>query len=196
MMQFRTLSKRVLFLVATLSIFIIFYFLPTGSIKNIVETDSPKIEQKSFRSPVSIKIPKINVSASITDVGIDGLGAMEVPKGPDDVAWLDLSARPGEIGSSVMAGHSGYKDNIPAVFDDLYLLEIGDKIYIEDEKGVTTTFVVRKLKRYTSSASVPEVFGSSDRLAHLNLITCTGDWNAQKKSRSERLIVFTDRESL
>ena len=57
---------------------------------------------------------------------------MDVPKQPDDVAWFDLGFRPGQKGSAVIDGHSGWKDNRPAVFDNLSKLKNGDKIYVED----------------------------------------------------------------
>jgi hypothetical protein len=37
------------------------------------------------------------------------------------------------------------------------------------------------------------VFASNDGGAHLNLITCAGEWNKGKKSYSERLVVFADK---
>ena len=140
-----------------------------------------------------IKIPKINVDASIESVGLIS-GRMDVPEYPMDTAWLSLSSFPGEIGNAVIDGHSGYKDNIPAVFDDLHLLRIGDKLYIEDEKGKTIVFVVRETKIYDPDADALKVFSSSDGLSHLNLITCVGTWDTTTKSRSNRLVVFSDRE--
>lgn len=150
--------------------------------------------QESAGLPFRLKIPSINVDAFIEQVGIAPDGAMDVPKKPDEAAWFNLGPRPGEIGSSVIDGHSGYKDNKPAVFDRLYKLKKGDKIYIEDDGGLTTTFVVRKIESYSPSANALSVFGSSDGLAHLNLITCSGSWNELAQSHNERLVVFTDKE--
>ncbi len=120
---------------------------------------------------------------------------MAVPKGPNDVAWFDLGPRPGDIGSAVVAGHYGWKNNIPAVFDNLYKLHIRDKIYVVDDKGATTTFVVGELGTYTENGNSTNVFDSKDGKSHLNLITCEGIWNAAKKSYSNRLVVYADREN-
>ncbi|MFZ3015913.1 MAG: class F sortase, partial [Minisyncoccia bacterium] len=113
---------------------------------------------------------------------------------PTDAAWFNEWPRPGEIGNSIITGHSGWKNNIPAVFDNLYKLNKGDKLYITDDKGVVVSFVVREIKKYDPKVIAPEVFISDDDKAHLNLITCTGTWNVIEKSRSNRLVVFTDRE--
>lgn len=144
--------------------------------------------------PIRIKIPKINVDASIEYVGLTTDGSIDAPKYPENTAWFTLGPRPGEIGSSVIDGHSGWKDEIPAVFDDLYKLHIEDKIYIEDKKGTIITFVVRELKIYKETENVSDIFNSKDGKAHLNLITCNGTWNKIKKSYSNRLVVFSDME--
>ena len=100
---------------------------------------------------------------------------------------------PGELGSSIIDGHSGWKNGIPAVFDNLYKLKKGDNIYVEDKNGKVSTFVVRETKMYDSKANPAEVFVSNDGKAHLNLITCAGVWDNTLKSHSSRLVVFTDK---
>ncbi|OGG59170.1 hypothetical protein A3C89_02070 [Candidatus Kaiserbacteria bacterium RIFCSPHIGHO2_02_FULL_50_50] len=119
---------------------------------------------------------------------------MDVPEGPDEVAWFRFGPRPGEVGSAVIAGHFGWKNDIPAVFDYLHRLREGDKVVVIDEEGTTATFVVRAVHVYGKDESAFDVFYSSDGKAHLNLVTCTGDWNVAKKTRPERLVVFTDLE--
>lgn len=161
-------------------------------IENVVV--SPNQEQASVEPQIRLKIPGIDVDAVVIPVGLTSDGAMDVPKGPAEVAWFNLGPRPGENGSAVIAGHYGWKNNLPAVFDNLHKLQVGDKLSVEDEKGITTTFVVRKIRIYGKDEVVPDVFDSTDGKAHLNLITCTGAWNKAEKSFSDRLIVFTDKE--
>lgn len=144
--------------------------------------------------PVRFKIPSINIDATVEYVGVASDGSMDVPKGPSDVAWYKFGSRPGEIGTAVIAGHYGWKDNTRAVFDDLHKLKKGDKIYVEDEKGTIITFVVRESKIYDENANTEDVFGSKDGKSHLNLITCEGAWNETEKGRPNRLVMFTDRE--
>ena len=158
------------------------------------EQMSLPVGQAGSELPVRLKIPRINVNATVEYVGLTSDGAMDVPKGPSNAAWFDLGPRPGENGSAVIDGHSGWKNGIPAVFDNLYKLQRGDKIYVQNEKGATITFVVREIRSYNPNADAGDVFNSSDGKAHLNLITCGGVWNAIKKTHSERLVVFTDKE--
>src|ERR1035437_3188256 len=173
---------------------VIVIFLPNdtavGGAKSMASAD----QAISKVLPVRLKIPAINVDAAIESVGLTPEGAMGAPEGPDDVAWFNLGTRPGENGSAVIDGHSGWKDGIPAVFDTLHALHKGDKIYVEDEKGSTTTFVVRELRTLGAKEDATSVFSSSDGKEHLNLITGEGTWDPVSRTSSERLIVFADKE--
>ncbi|MFA6524333.1 MAG: class F sortase [Candidatus Paceibacterota bacterium] len=203
-MKLKILPKQI-YLIIVLTSFVfflmfLFYFL----FKSPIQNDSsllvgnvisvPQQEQINFGLPVRIKIPQINIDASIETVGLTSSGAVDVPKGPTNTAWFNLWPRPGEIGNSIITGHSGWKNGIPAVFDNLYKLRKGDRLYITDDKGIIISFVVRKIQKYNPNDSVPDVFIPSDEKAHLNLITCTGIWNKINKSHSNRLVIFTDKE--
>ena len=155
---------------------------------------SPLSEEINFPLPARLIIPKINVHANLESVGLSTEGRIDAPEDPENAAWFNLGSRPGEAGSAVITGHSGWKDNKAAVFDNLHKLEKGDEIYVEDEEGVATTFVVREIKSYGRNEYVPEVFASSDGKAHLNLITCTGTWDSVRGTRSNRLVVFADKK--
>jgi len=154
------------------------------------------VEQIKSGLPIRINIPQINVEALVEHVGLTSLGAMDVPKDARNVAWFDLGVRPGEIGSSVIDGHYGWKNNIPVVFDNLHKLKNGNKIYIEDDKGAKITFIVQEVKVFGKNEDASRVFSSSDGKAHLNLITCGGVWDASKKAYSNRFVVFSNLEEL
>lgn len=118
---------------------------------------------------------------------------MGVPKDLAETAWFSLGPRPGEIGSAVIAGHFGWKNNQPAVFNYLSRLSPGDKLDVIDENGAIITFVVRELRSYAPNADASDVFVSNDGKSHLNLVTCEGVWNKAKQTYPSRLIVFTDK---
>ncbi|MDP3778930.1 MAG: class F sortase [bacterium] len=210
-MQSKILSRRALLIAiitgSALSLVIFFYFiqqssnLPAGQqaqsgsalfIENAVAMPSSK--QASFGLPVRLKIPTINVDAPVEYVGLTFDGAMDVPKERANVAWFNLGPRPGETGSAVFDGHYGWKNRKASVFDNLYKLRKGDKLLIENDKGMIISFVVRESRRYNPNTDASDVFGSSDGKSHLNLITCEGVWNKVSKTYSKRLVVFTDKE--
>lgn len=164
-----------------------------SSITPIVDQTIIPVEPVRMGLPIRIKISTIKVDAPIEYVGLTPEGAMAVPKKPANTAWYSLGPRPGEVGSAVIDGHFGWVNGIPAVFDKLHKLRVGDSLTVDDDAGVTMTFVVRALRTFNLRENPVGVFNSNDGLAHLNLITCEGVWNKSKQSYSDRLVVFTDR---
>jgi LPXTG-site transpeptidase (sortase) family protein len=143
--------------------------------------------------PVRLQIPSIAIDTLINPVGLTSSGAMDIGENPDQVAWYQFGAIPGQIGSAVIAGHYGWgPDGHASVFNNLNMLKIGDTISVYDAAGVQTSFVVRDTRLYDPTADAAAVFTSDDGKAHLNLITCQGTWVSAKDSYSNRLVVFTD----
>ncbi len=144
--------------------------------------------------PLRLLIPKIKLDAAIEYVGLTPIGAMDTPKTAINVGWFQLGPRPGVMGSAVIAGHYGLSRNKPAAFDNLHTLAIGDKILVQDNKGILISFVVRKIQRFDPKADATTVFSSTDGKAHLNLITCEGIWDTVAKGYPKRLVIFADKE--
>lgn len=211
------LGKRALISLGLFLFFVIFitYFSSNGLTKKVsisVPENStstyPYLQEEKYLSvdvnskipdvPIislpHLKIPAIGVDSFIGRVGLTSLGAMDAPKGPTGVVLFDLGPNPGEVGSAVIAGHYGWKDGTPAVFDNLNKLKKGDKIYVDNENGGTSTFVVKEIVLYGENDDASKVFSSKDGKSHLNLITCGGVYNKLKKSYSNRLVVFSDKE--
>ena len=155
----------------------------------------PIQEQSIVGAPVRLMIPVVGVDSAVESLGLTPQGAMDIPQDPDNVGWFSLGTRPGENGSAVMAGHYGtWKNGKGSAFDRLHELNRGDKLYVKDNAGGVTFFVVRESRNYDPEADATEVFSSSDGKSHLNLITCEGAWDKNTKSYSQRLVIFTDKE--
>ncbi|MFZ3019998.1 MAG: class F sortase [Minisyncoccia bacterium] len=205
-MKLKYLSKQSLLIVSTVGIMlmslIVFFLTKDNSALNLIVDKSVLVAQSIRPSlhtagiPIEIKIPAIGVSATIESVGIKLNGELDVPVNIKNAAWFNMGPRPGDVGSAVIDGHFGWKDGKEAVFDNLYKLNVGDKIIILDARKVAITFIVRELRRYGEKEDSLGVFISDDGKMHLNLITCNGIWNKVSKSYSNRLVVFADKEIL
>ncbi len=181
----------------SLLIFFLAFGVPGQSsyTKAISPTSSKITQEVRIWLPLRLKISKLKIDAPIKSLGLTHDGAMDVTKGPYDVAWFNLWPRPGEKGSAVMAGHYGiWKNGAVSVFNKLNTLVTGDKISVLDDKGVMISFIVRKSKVYPLDANASDVFYSNDEKSHLNLITCVQDKVSKKYTK--RLVVFTDKEIL
>lgn len=155
------------------------------------QTSSIVLASNESSRPVQLTIPKLNIKHTIEPVGLTDKGAMGAPEDPGGIGWYTGSVNPGAVGSAVITGHYGWKGDVPAIFDTLSDLEIGDTVTVEDENGISHSFAVSEMHTYARDAIVPEIFNSSDNRARLNIITCTGRWNAAINEYDERLVVFT-----
>jgi LPXTG-site transpeptidase (sortase) family protein len=184
--------RRPLVLIAIIVVSLLFlFYLTQGNKKSASQNSTIQSQiEASPGLPVRLIIPAINVDANIQQVGITSEGDMEVPSNTVDVGWFKLGSRPGEKGSAVISGHVDGKNGEVAVFTNLDKLKKGDKLYIQDDKGTTTSFVVRESRTYTPGYA-EEVFSLNDS-AHLNLVTCDGVWDKNKKIYTKRLVLFTD----
>jgi sortase A len=140
--------------------------------------------------PHSLEIPKLNLNIPVINVGLDDDERMSAPEGFWEVGWFKYGPRPGEPGSSVLAGHLDSPTG-PAVFYKLGQLTPGDLIYVNDVEGRQMTFEVIEVALYSDQTFPLElVFGRSDGV-RLNLITCAGTYDTNARNYSDRLVVFT-----
>lgn len=150
-------------------------------------TPTPTIPQ-----PVYLSIPKIQVEASIEPVGTDENGKMQLPDEIDKVGWYGLGYKPGENGNAVIAGHLDSATGEGAIFYHLRELVTGDEMIVRDETGISRIFnVVAKETYEFDKVPIEQIFGSADK-KRLNLITCTGWWNAGLRTYSQRMIIIAE----
>ncbi|MDB5167129.1 MAG: peptidase family protein [Candidatus Saccharibacteria bacterium] len=179
-----------------LHVFVPIPYSSTPSVRTvIIVPTSPKVIKASAivsALPVRLEITSINIDTTIYTAGLTSSGDMDISENPDEVAWYQFGPKPGEIGSAVIAGHYGWKDGHGSIFNNLHMLVKGDEVSVYDQKGVKKVFVVQATQIYNPDADATKVFVSTDKKAHLNLITCEGTWVNTKDSYSNRLVVFTD----
>lgn len=141
--------------------------------------------------PETLTIDSIGVDSTVEKVGKKKSGEMDVPKDYKNIGWYESGVKPGEQGNAVMDGHVSDPDG-KGVFWDLDKLESGDEVKVSDENGETLVFeVVDKQAFQLGEAPVNEIFGYTSRRA-LNLITCTGDFNYDKGTHEQRLVIYTE----
>jgi sortase A len=138
-------------------------------------------------------IPKINVDVPVLyDVGADHnsqMAAME--KGVAHFAIPGANSHPGEIGNTVLSGHSSNDLFDPGeykfIFAQLERLQIGDTIYA-NYNGVRYTYVITK-KEVVRPSQVDKLIYPTDKPI-MTLITCTPLGTAQ-----DRLLVTAEQIS-
>jgi len=160
----RAVSLIIILLGLTAILFVSFYYPPGGLRRvesaslvggNILSSDA---EQKDAGLPARLTIPSIAINAPFEFVGVNTVGAIDAPREHTNVAWFNQGSLPGENGTAIIVGHYGWGNKKASVFDNLHKLRKGDKLYIEDDRGIMTSFVVRESKSYDKDDDASEVF--------------------------------------
>lgn len=150
-------------------------YISPGSIdpQNIVI--DPNADIKVGPEPRLI-IPKINVDVPVSyDIGNDHASQMSaMRKGVAHFAIPGASSHPGEVGNTVIAGHSSNDAFTPGdykfIFVQLEKLAVGDTIYA-NYKGTRYTYTVTKMQTVKPTQIGALIYDTSK--PELTLITCT-----------------------
>ncbi len=148
----------------------------------------PKYLARSI--PLFIDIPSINLSANLTQLGLNPDGTVQVPSSWNIPGWYRFGATPGQQGSAVILGHVDSVEG-PAVFYSISKLSLGDIVSVGLSDGIVTHFSVTNVEMFQKSNfpdnSVYGNNGSSD----LNLVTCGGAFDYQSHHYLSNVVVYT-----
>jgi sortase (surface protein transpeptidase) len=143
--------------------------------------------------PVHIRVEAIDVDANIEILEIIG-GAMQQPTGATDVAWYKETARLGERGNVLLAGHLNFWGVPEGVFFKLDILKPGDVVELEGEAGEPYRYVVEWVDQFPSDEEPPEeALGQTGEEA-ITLITCGGEWVTERAEYDHRTLARAYRE--
>lgn len=142
-------------------------------------------------APAYLRIPALSVDSAVESVGRTPAGNMGSPTTLTSIAWFNEGPVPGERGSAVVAGHLDSALGRSGVFKNLEALQVGDEVLIETTLGEILRFRVIRTELYPYDRPPDDLFTRSDGM-HLNLITCAGEWLQDRKTYSERLVVYTE----
>jgi sortase (surface protein transpeptidase) len=139
--------------------------------------------------PVSLVIPAIGVSTPLVRLGLTATGALQVPSSTAVAGWYTGSARPGAIGSAVIAGHI---DSVtgPGVFFRLRLLHRGERVYVRRANGSVAVFGVTAVHTYLKTQFPTEAVYGPEPDAQLRLITCGGTFDYATGHYLSNIIVY------
>jgi hypothetical protein len=148
-------------------------------------------EPQRITDPVRIRIDALAVDVPIVPVGLEDNREMEIPEDANEIGWYHPGVRPGEKGSAVLAGHVDSKEG-PGAFWGLRELALDDIVTITHADGTERSWRVVAREQYPKDElPIDEVFvwgGESEQLA---LITCGGDWNRDRASYRDNIVVYT-----
>jgi Sortase domain len=137
--------------------------------------------------PVQLLIPTMDVHRAVEAVGVNRRGVMNLPANWWNAGWYKGGPVPGAPGDAVIEGHAGYPDE-PLIFGRLGTLRPGDKIVVVLADGSRHLFLVASMKK-VAVGSAPQGMAEPYGPPRLTLITCTGSFDKDHFSYSQRLVV-------
>jgi LPXTG-site transpeptidase (sortase) family protein len=139
--------------------------------------------------PLTLTIGAIGVSAHVEQVGVDKNGNMAIPADPHNAGWYGPGVAPGEHGNAVIDGHLDWYGMPEGPFHHLDALKAGDQVGVKALDGTTFVFQVAGPATAVSADARPSGLFRKSGSPTLTLITCGGQWDASKRSYSERELV-------
>ncbi len=164
---------------------------PRSSPRGTTPTPSRSVTPVVARSvPVTLRIPAIGLTVSLSTLGINPDGTVQVPTDYQQPGWFRLGPTPGQVGSSVILGHVDNHQG-PAVFFQIRSLVPGDQVDVTLADGVMAQFAVTSVAMYSKQDfPAQQVYGSHGSSA-LQLITCGGAFDTQTGSYLSNIVVYT-----
>lgn len=140
--------------------------------------------------PVSLRIPSIGVSVSLSRLGLNADGTAQVPTKYAEPGWFKLGPAPGQVGSAVILGHVDDKKG-PAVFYKLPTLRAGDKVDVSLADGAVAHFAVKTVEKYLKAQFPARKVYASHGYSALQLVTCGGKFNATTGHYESNVVAYT-----
>lgn len=139
--------------------------------------------------PAVVRIPALQVTSNVIDLGLQPNGEMAVPPDAADTGWYVNSPIPGQPGPAVLAAHVNWK-GVDGPFARLHELKAGDQVIVESADAAAVTFVVDRVETHAKDAFPHEaVYGDVER-PELRLVTCTGQFDTTAHHYTDNLIVW------
>jgi Sortase domain len=148
----------------------------------------------AYSIPVSLQVPAIGLSVSLSRLGLNADGTVQVPTNIQQPGWFDLGPTPGQIGSAVILGHvDSFRG--PGVFFNLRKLLVGDQVFVTLADGAVATFGVTSVQQYVKTQfPAAKVYGS-DGAGALQLVTCGGQFDQATGHYLSNIVVYTSLKS-
>ncbi len=153
---------------------------------------APSSPTPDVPSPEHLTIADIGVSTDLVRLGLNDDRTVEVPEDAARAGWFSHGPVPGQRGSSVVLGHVDSVDG-PAVFHRLGTLRRGDTIDVRRSDGSTARFAVARVATYANEDFPAQaVYAGSPGRPALNLVTCGGEYDAERGGWQSNVVVFAE----
>jgi len=140
--------------------------------------------------PVSLRIPAMGVSVSLSKLGLNADNSPQVPVRYQEPGWFKLGPAPGMMGSAVILGHVDDKKG-PAVFFKLGTLRAGYAVDVSLANGSVAHFAVKAVETYLKAQFPSQKVYGPHGFRGLQLVTCGGNFDKTTGHYLSNVVAFT-----
>ncbi|MBO4161661.1 MULTISPECIES: class F sortase [Micromonospora] len=141
--------------------------------------------------PVKLRIPAIDVTATVNPVGVDTrTDEFDVPPSVDQIGWYRYG--PGletDAGSVVIAGHVDSSEQGKGAFFRLRELDRGDTLTATGADGKQRAYRVVAREEYAKTKIPLDRYFARDGKPRLTLITCGGPFDPKTRHYRDNIVV-------
>lgn len=159
-----------------------------AAVREATRAVRPARAARSTSTPVGVRIPAVGVDAPVIPLGLQEDRTLEVPERADEAGWWSGGSRPDEPGPTVIVAHRDSAEG-PAVFYDVPGLDRGAEVWVVDQHGQETKFVVQRVEQHARDDFPTEAVYGSTKQPTLRLLTCGGDYDPDE-GYEDNYVVF------
>jgi len=160
-----------------------------GAVSAAVVPAPEAVALSDVAAPVAVSVPSLGISSPLLRLGVDAVGALEVPVEADRAGWFEHGPAPGAVGPAVVVGHVDSREG-PGVFAALRTVAVGAEVDVAREDGSTARFEVTRVQQVAKDAfPTEEVYGPVAG-PELRLITCGGAFDASTRHYVDNVVVY------
>lgn len=164
--------------------------LPTAVVDVPVQSSELKPPVPSV-PPTRLRIDALGIDMSVTDVGIQESGDMEIPIDPSIAGWYRYSSDPtSPQGAMVMAAHVDTRGYPIGPLSKLRDIAAGTPITVDGADGAARTYVVESLTFYDKTVVPLADLFTREGPPTLVVITCGGEYDRAKGSYKDNVVAI------
>lgn len=130
--------------------------------------------------PLRVRIDDLGIDMSITDVGVEPSGQMQLPIDPSIAGWYRYGPDAASAaGSMVLAAHVDTRGYPIGPLSKLRDIVAGTLVSVDGADGVTRTYVIESLTLYDKTVLPIDQLFTRDGAPSLVLITCGGPYDRE-----------------
>ena len=141
-------------------------------------------------TPLTLRIPTIGLTKSLSLLGVNLNGTVQVPSQIQQPGWYQFGPSPGQLGSAVILGHVDSSRG-PAVFFKLGTLVAGDLIGVTMANGSTAQFKVTSIAMYLKTQFPAQLVYAPHGDSSLQLVTCGGVFDSHTGHYLSNVVVYS-----